>query len=426
MRTKNTLMRDLAVVAAVAAFGGVPYGAASAAQPAPQQPAVQTQSDGSNTTNGQTQATQSTQSTNRIPLLPASDIVGRPVVDLHGRDAGRVNSMIIDTKDGVVEYLLIEGRGNFNLNGQLVAVPWSIVQQPRGKGAIGLTVNRKYLNRAPRIPSAELNRLDTAAWRTRVYGYYGRPYPYYGSTAWYGYPPAPIAANGQNVPPRTGTTGQANNGAPNTQPSSANGNTTASGNAQNASNNATAGKSDNANNSKTAADNQQQQQLYGLSVNGKGIVSALRSGSTVAPNQLHGTPIYGQNGNQLGQIDRVMIDTRTGHVAYALIRRGGFLGLNPTWFAVPVEALSWEANLPGGRGYVNGGGVGYGNAGGRRLVVNEQKLQSVPPVPVNEQHLITYAPRQDLARLYQHFDVKPYWTRTGGQSNASTTGQSAH
>ncbi|HEU5019484.1 MAG TPA: PRC-barrel domain-containing protein [Pseudolabrys sp.] len=417
-------MKDVTLAAAVVVFGAMPASYVLAAPSVPNQQQTQNQP---------TTPQQQAQQTARIPLLPASDIVGRPVVDLNGTNAGRVNSMVIDTKNGVVEYVLIEGRGDFDLNGQLIAAPWSIIQQPRGKGAIGLKVDRKQLDKAPRISSAELNRLGTAGWRTRVYGYYGRPYPYYGSAAWYGYPPAPITANGQDASLRNGMTGQTNGSRGGNAPANAaaaNGAARAPNSANaTASNGARAANNNNASktgNNQQQGNGQQENGGNGLSVNNNGVISALMHGSTVAPNQVQSAPIYGQNGTQLGQIDQLLIDTRTGHVAYALVRRGGFLGLNPTWFAVPVEALSWQSNLPGGNGYANGGGVGYGNAGGRRLVVNEQKLQSVPSVPVNQAHLTTYAPRQDLARLYQHFGIKPYWTRNGNQSNASTTGQNAH
>jgi PRC-barrel domain len=52
--------------------------------------------------------------------------------------------------------------------------------------------------------------------------------------------------------------------------------------------------------------------------------------------------VYAVNGDPMGHIDQAMTDTRHGHVAYVLVQRGGFLGLHPTRYALPIEALKWS------------------------------------------------------------------------------------
>lgn len=410
--TMKDSIRDIALSAAIVAAGTLPGGAALAAPSQPAQPHNQQQAQSRQKSSVHASQQQKMQQKTRIPLLPAADLVGRAVTDAHGHDAGRVDSMVIDTKNGVVEYLLIGGRGNFNLNGQFVAVPWSVVQAPRGKGAVALTISAKKLKKAPRLTQSALYELGTPAWRSRVYGYYGRPYPYYGSSAWYGpYRPYPYSAAAPGI---NGTVGRNVNGQSNTQAK-----TRAS---------ATAGMSSNATTGANASNTSKFNQPAAQASNGKrlaisrnGVVSSLMDISNVSPSQLRSDNVVARNGAEMGHVNEVMIDTRSGHVAYVLLKRGGFLGLNPTWYPVPVEALHWQFNPD----YRPGNGGAY-DPYGYRLVVNEHDLRGIPSVPVNKANLTTFAPRRDLAKLYSHFGVKPFWI--GGAQNAnqsSTTGQGA-
>jgi hypothetical protein len=47
----------------------------------------------------------------------------------------------------------------------------------------------------------------------------------------------------------------------------------------------------------------------------------------IGSNKVEGTNVYRSNGENIGQIERVMLDKRSGKVAYAVMSFGGFLGL---------------------------------------------------------------------------------------------------
>ncbi len=337
--------------------------------------------------NSQHTAQQNSLPASQIPLLPASDIAGRRVLDQSGNAVGRIDSIIVDSRNGGVEYVLIGDQGNGDLNGQLVAVPWSVLQEPNPHGPIQLKITAAQLDEAPKFNSVNDKRLRDSRWRTRIYGYYGYSYPFYNASN---------AAAGSE-----------------------------SSQAQNQGNGEAPGERSNA-----------------LAVNENGTVSALGFANSVSAASLQSSPVWARRGNEIGHIDQVLIDTRNGKVAYVLIERGGFLGLSPTWYAIPVEVLTWSpatGNGYAGRGvgagyygpaygYNRGGYYGNGYYGNRnegngegnsgyRLTVNENLLRGLPTIPVNHANLITQTSKSDLSELYRHFGIQPYWQRTMAQNN---------
>ena len=76
---------------------------------------------------------------------------------------------------------------------------------------------------------------------------------------------------------------------------------------------------------------------------------------------LIGDSVVNAQEENLGDIKEIMLDTRTGQVAYAVMSFGGFLGVGEKLFAVPWQALQLDT--------VN-----------KRFVLNvdKQRLQSAP------------------------------------------------
>jgi sporulation protein YlmC with PRC-barrel domain len=59
-------------------------------------------------------------------------------------------------------------------------------------------------------------------------------------------------------------------------------------------------------------------------------------------NTLIGNDVYSQNGEDLGDIKEIMLDTSVGKVCYAVLSYGGFLGMGEKLFAVPWQALKLD------------------------------------------------------------------------------------
>ena len=68
----------------------------------------------------------------------------------------------------------------------------------------------------------------------------------------------------------------------------------------------------------------------------------------IGSDKVEGTDVYNARGEHMGSIERVMIEKRSGQVAYAVLSFGGFLGMSQG-FIVPLippkEALQGQARL---------------------------------------------------------------------------------
>jgi hypothetical protein len=67
--------------------------------------------------------------------------------------------------------------------------------------------------------------------------------------------------------------------------------------------------------------------------------------SLIASDKVQSTPVRRLDGEKIGTIERVMIDKRSGHVAYAVMSFGGFLGMGADYRAVPWSALHYNEAL---------------------------------------------------------------------------------
>ena len=62
----------------------------------------------------------------------------------------------------------------------------------------------------------------------------------------------------------------------------------------------------------------------------------------IASDRVEGTPVRRPSGGKIGTIQRLMIDKVNGHVAYAVLCFGGFLGMGRKHIPVPWERLKYD------------------------------------------------------------------------------------
>ena len=68
---------------------------------------------------------------------------------------------------------------------------------------------------------------------------------------------------------------------------------------------------------------------------------------TISSSKVEGTDVYNLDGDKLGSIDDLVIDKRTGHVRYAALEFGGFLGLGTDRYPLPWNMLKYDTTKDG-------------------------------------------------------------------------------
>jgi hypothetical protein len=74
-------------------------------------------------------------------------------------------------------------------------------------------------------------------------------------------------------------------------------------------------------------------------------VSARETARLIGSDKVEGTAVRRSNGDKIGTIERVMIDKRSGKVAYAVMSFGGFLGIGDEYRALPWSVLRYNDDL---------------------------------------------------------------------------------
>jgi len=55
-----------------------------------------------------------------------------------------------------------------------------------------------------------------------------------------------------------------------------------------------------------------------------------------------GLKVRSRDGDSLGQVHALMVDKRSGRTSYAMLRIGGFLGMNKSFYPLPFELLAYD------------------------------------------------------------------------------------
>lgn len=114
------------------------------------------------------------------------------------------------------------------------------------------------------------------------------------------------------------------------------------------------------------------------------------SNSPVKASSIIGTNVVSRKGDSLGDIKEVVIDPRSGRVAYAVVAFGGFLSMGEKLFAIPFSALEYNVTKSD---YV--------------LDVAKEKLEAAPGF--DKDHWPSMADEKWNRDVYRYYDRMPYW-----------------
>ena len=114
------------------------------------------------------------------------------------------------------------------------------------------------------------------------------------------------------------------------------------------------------------------------------------SNSPVKASSMIGTDVVSPKGDSLGDIKEVVIDPRTGRVAYAVVSFGGFLSIGEKLFAIPFSAFEYSVE---NSNYV--------------LDISKERLEAAPGF--NPDAWPSMADEKWNRDVYKYYQRAPYW-----------------
>jgi PRC-barrel domain protein len=84
-------------------------------------------------------------------------------------------------------------------------------------------------------------------------------------------------------------------------------------------------------------------------IGGTTMADAMTGKPLIERDRVEGTTVYDPQGNNIGSINRLMLEKLSGRVAYAIMSFGGFLGMGSEEHSIPWSKLTYDTNLGGYR-----------------------------------------------------------------------------
>lgn len=110
----------------------------------------------------------------------------------------------------------------------------------------------------------------------------------------------------------------------------------------------------------------------------------------ISASKVTGTNVYNTEGDLLGEIHDVMLDKRSGRIAYAIMSFGGFLGIGEQYHPLPWATLKYDTRQ---RGYVVG--------------LTRGQLQGAPTFALTDSP--AWGDRAYETRIHDYYKTAPYW-----------------
>ena len=115
----------------------------------------------------------------------------------------------------------------------------------------------------------------------------------------------------------------------------------------------------------------------------------------ITTDRVTGTPVFNLDGERIGHVDNLSIDKVSGHVRYALLSFGGFLGIGERFHPLPWAVLTYD---PGQGGFV--------------APLDKTQLQAAPSYTKTELEAFGAGDQSYRDRLFGYygpFGASPYW-----------------
>ena len=110
----------------------------------------------------------------------------------------------------------------------------------------------------------------------------------------------------------------------------------------------------------------------------------------ISSRRVEGTAVYNREGEKLGTIHSVMIGKRDGRIAYAVLSRGGILGIGSHVHPIPWDVLTYDVDQDG---YV--------------VDMSKERLEKAPSLTLDETDRPIDSEYQEQVSSY--WGTMPWW-----------------
>lgn len=128
-----------------------------------------------------------------------------------------------------------------------------------------------------------------------------------------------------------------------------------------------------------------------------------RRRSVLSASTMKGDEVVNPTGEDLGEIEEIMIDVDSGRIAYAVLSFGGFLGMGEKLFAIPWAALHLDQEREG-----------------FQLNVEAERLENAPGF--DDDDWPEFADEAWARDIHDYYGYEPYWS-TGPEADAPSAGR---
>jgi sporulation protein YlmC with PRC-barrel domain len=110
----------------------------------------------------------------------------------------------------------------------------------------------------------------------------------------------------------------------------------------------------------------------------------------MAASSFEGETVVNNQGDTVGEIEEIMLDVRSGRIAYAVMSVGGFLGIGEKYFAIPWRAFTMDTD-------------------NHRFIldVDKQRLENAPGF--DKDHWPAMADQAWATQVHTYYSTRPYW-----------------
>ena len=106
---------------------------------------------------------------------------------------------------------------------------------------------------------------------------------------------------------------------------------------------------------------------------------------------LGGAKIQNQQGEEIGSVDKVVLDSKDGQIAYVVVTSGGFWGVGGEKAVIPWKAVQLQQEAGEDEPILT-------------VNVSKEQLMNAPQGDVEE-----IMDRQQAEQIHQYYGVAPYW-----------------